>query len=150
MTARPANIYSNFNPRSPQGSDKKARENTGFTQRISIHAPRRGATLKKISLFMVMLFQSTLPAGERHRYFSNYKKLYSNFNPRSPQGSDPRFYSRLNLPERFQSTLPAGERPHRPTVHTWYLKISIHAPRRGATAKTTKSLRKTCAGSRKC
>ena len=121
-----------FNPRSREGSD-------GYAHRqrlpiiISIHAPARGATvlILRMELYQV-LFQSTLPRGERltNGVESKTYKLISihapargatirmdkfcigtgNFNPRSREGSDRIYLKRLRQFVRFQSTLPRGER----------------------------------------
>ncbi len=99
-------------------------------------------------------FQSTLPRGERHR-LSLATKLEPNFNPRSHEGSDrcrvvpllrpsdfnPRSHegsdslllykdARCDI---FQSTLPRGERQDIAYCKSVTIKISIHAPTRGAT-----------------
>ncbi len=86
---------------------------------ISIHAPMKGATSSTITLSPPgMEFQSTLPRRERHhrrpRQATNYL---------------------------FQSTLPRRERPP-----PWFdspknVKISIHAPTKGATDKRFHSSR---------
>ena len=64
-----------------------------------------------------MRFQSTLPRGERHLSFLDADTQY-NFNPRSREGSDD------STPSYLQEYL-----------------ISIHAPARGATAKSVGSLK---------
>ena len=121
-----------FNPRSRTGSDVFRRD-VMRSWIVSIHAPARGATsahgcgrlraagfnprsrtgsdLSTVSDdFQVVLFQSTLPHGERQR---------------------PQPYSdRLT---RFQSTLPHGERPVPCGVYRVPGVVSIHAPARGAT-----------------
>ncbi len=60
----------------------------GLSDDVSIHAPTRGATKYRDAEGNEVLFQSTLPRGERH------KKITLNiddtgFNPRSHAGSDP-------------------------------------------------------------
>ena len=101
--------------------------------RISIHAPARGATF-----------------GEEYR-----SAAFSNFNPRSREGSDRNTPRTKNERRSFQSTLPRGERRLRllrrlPTNSHFNPRsregsdvnvrpvrssspISIHAPARGAT-----------------
>ena len=98
---------------------------------ISIHAPTRGATACEALAAKTVVFQSTLPRGERRMGKIDTSGL-SNFNPRSHEGSDNRttFYyltvslisihaptrgATRNRPpmgriHRFQSTLPRGER----------------------------------------
>ena len=120
-----------FNPRSHERSDDKnhsgAVDNAefqstlpreerrrphikyNFNQKISIHAPTRGATVSWVSGRISKLFQSTLPREERR----NWKHVVS---------EDCKFQSTLPREERltqslnhyqckeFQSTLPREER----------------------------------------
>ena len=101
-----------------------------------------------------MLFQSTLPRGERPFFVVPFFKFFD-FNPRSHEGSDQYFHSCSSFLFRFQSTLPRGERLtdfveypfdkyFNPRSHEgsdccypprlcFCIIISIHAPTRGAT-----------------
>ena len=121
-----------FNPRSHKGSDDARKFNAtankisihaptrGATQNllslnhikaISIHAPTRGATCSRQHLFRICYkFQSTLPQGERQVCYGKSKDFWI-----------------------FQSTLPQGERPGDIYVFAIIFFISIHAPTRGAT-----------------
>ena len=74
-------------------------------QRISIHAPARGATR---SLFRIA-------------------KAGSYFNPRSREGSDVNPLPRRGASIRFQSTLPRGERQNSSTVATrsWIFQSTL-------------------------
>ena len=56
-------------------------------QSISIHAPARGATSVTELLLIPVIFQSTLPRGERRQKII-CKRREHNFNPRSREGSD--------------------------------------------------------------
>ena len=87
-TPPPAPNISNFNPRSRKGSDNTLIDGLG----------------------LLLLFQSTLPQGER----LCSKRLSS-------------------IVVVFQSTLPQGERQIRNSKMAEDIKISIHAPARGAT-----------------
>ena len=103
-------LFWNFNPRSREGSDCFQISTFG-TISISIHAPARGATLFRHGLRKQwLLFQSTLPRGERHDpnrlwMFDSSISIHApargatttqiindhyiiNFNPRSREGSD--------------------------------------------------------------
>ena len=76
----------NFNPRSHKGSDiAKKRPNSSIL--ISIHAPTRGATLPLSRYQRLMIFQSTLPQGERQQYLTKKSfypvKYYKNIQIRS-------------------------------------------------------------------
>ena len=100
---------------------------------ISIHAPARGATSQPRSRRLllrfqstlprgerrsvipptlhIVIFQSTLPRGERRSSVQSYWLSLFHFNPRSREGSDDFGYGNGYV----------------------YVKISIHAPARGAT-----------------
>ena len=102
-----------FNPRSHKGSDDARKFNAtankisihaptrGATQNllslnhikaISIHAPTRGATCSRQHLFRICYkFQSTLPQGERQYAKIKRPRRQPYFNPRSHKGSDHRF-----------------------------------------------------------
>ena len=101
----------NFNPRSYKRSDNQQIQNYGKVEIISIHAPTRGATER----FPVMLSVSP------------------NFNPRSYKRSDVKKVYRCIMFSLFQSTLLQEERLLSRLGSTTLIKISIHAPTRGAT-----------------
>ncbi len=83
-----------------------------YIQKISIHTPARGATVRMlIAQRRSLLFQSTLPQGERLEVASDFK-YYVHFNPHSRKGSDVPF----NIDRKLTD------------------EISIHTPERGATA----------------
>ena len=86
-----------FNPRSREGSDQMQAQKRAILQRISIHAPARGATV------------------------AGYAKMLTeeDFNPRSREGSDVNPLPRRGASIRFQSTLPRGERLQ------FYLKFTL-------------------------
>ena len=100
---------------------------------ISIHAPARGATNANANLlFHKLIFQSTLPRGERQRLMKNSWNGKRNFNPRSREGSDRNatllgtdYYISIHAPARGATSLCAFE--------AVLCSISIHAPARGAT-----------------
>ena len=165
---------SNFNPRSPAGSDP-VRQKRRSRRSISIHAPLRGATCQVRIHQHGIGFQSTLPCGERRprrgspptpadfnprspagrAHIRQTPRFPSgNFNPRSPAGSDPFHFLSSCRCVLFQSTLPCGERQRQKSrLHFPYdfnprspagsdpgchcvcdgIDISIHAPLRGAT-----------------
>ena len=126
-----------------------------FTGRISIHAPTRGATL--IDLFIrvfldnfnprshegsdgihfvtpvvTVLFQSTLPRGERHE-MDIVKTLPTVISIHAPTRGATPGPATVNSFSLFQSTLPRGERPSWGSNLLAKAAISIHAPTRGAT-----------------
>ena len=103
----------------------------------------------------MQLFQSTLPHGERHTFsgiFEYYgqvsihapargatdaqivERMHSHgFNPRSRTGSDDLYIAETVREREFQSTLPHGERQEELIKEYKSIKVSIHAPARGAT-----------------
>ena len=119
------------------------------------------AYVSSMSLPSSVQFQSTLPRGER-QLSGSFPHSHADFNPRSREGSDDRWNALEPATQKFQSTLPRGERrglfvslppiPHfNPrsregsdgSVPCGYRvnDISIHAPARGATARTARMLR---------
>ena len=124
------------------------------SQRVSIHAPTRGAT--RASFQRVVSYACFNPRSHTGSDMTTTGHNYAHrrFNPRSHTGSDPRRGHQLVGLLRFQSTLPHGERQGRscrswprrcfnPRSHTGSdakqvhecrsVRVSIHAPTRGAT-----------------
>ena len=129
-----------FNPRSREGSDGGPCQGFPRYHHISIHAPARGATAIQIVRIYILIFQSTLPRGERLQAAICVPHILRYFNPRSREGSDKMIYINLKVTCKFQSTLPRGERLgqffRKHPVHM----ISIHAPARGATMDSSVSI----------
>ena len=84
--------------------------------RVSIHAPTWGATKYSLNDIIKILFQSTLPHGER-LCISNLSLSLARFNPRSHMGSD------------FAIVINKSD----------YLSVSIHAPTWGATCEAKRA-----------
>ena len=105
---QPKTPEASFNPRSHVGSDIDAPKVTNHFA-VSIHAPAWGATFVKDLPDSDILFQSTLPHGER-RFSFVLSGCFVSFNPRSRMGSDFLLKLSLQRPLWFQSTLPHGER----------------------------------------
>ena len=101
----------NFNPRSQAGSDLRGNLPHGDI-RISIHAPKPGATGLSTGFGDPLEFQSTLPSRERLLSFQACG-CSTNFNPRSQAGSDIAEWLVADGVPEFQSTLPSRERLHR-------------------------------------
>jgi len=143
-----------FNPRSRTGSDPH-RESGKSTHTVSIHAPARGATrLLRLSNCCSAKFQSTLPHGERLDRVHQGDWLIpvsihapargatsgdhsfprrSSFNPRSRTGSDqPRAGGAMEA-GRFNPRSRTGSDSNMKTMKSYKVKVSIHAPARGAT-----------------
>ena len=124
--------HRNFNPRSREGSDQNDYDFDAL-EKISIHAPARGATSFVKSVLLSNFISIHAPARGAT---SARRKHYI---------SDTRFQSTLPRGERlgdigtvlefgqFQSTLPRGERLYADIWFSVRVNILIHAPARGAT-----------------
>ena len=120
-----------FNPRPREGSDAQQAA-LEYDDRISIHAPARGATaFMRWVCSELRQFQSTPPRGERRcRPCSGPRPRY--FNPRPREGSDVAMLSLLS------SAVISIHAPARGATSVMLcisgnIRISIHAPARGAT-----------------
>ncbi len=80
------------------------------------------------------VFQSTLPRGERPVYTA-LDHLLNGFQSTLPRGERQETGYSLTRFTIFQSTLPRGERLWRCLPGRLCIRISIHAPARGATKK---------------
>jgi len=120
-----------FNPRTRTGCDQAAIEDY-LAALISIHAPARGATVKRNDYQIPRGFQSTHPHGVR-RSFSLVCKIIQNcFNPRTRTGCDLCRKHSLKLEQCFNPRTRTGcDYVHR--EHCNPPAVSIHAPARGAT-----------------
>ena len=105
-------VFNYFNPRSHERSDTMPTPIKLSRSHISIHAPTRGATSSVVCLNSSMRnFNPRSHERSDSSRRSNHK-CKANFNPRSHERSDTR-----------------------PSPHPWCrLRISIHAPTRGATS----------------
>ncbi len=123
-----------FNPRSREGSDPdlcaqflntslfqstlpRRERHRGwrcwiFYRQFQSTLPRRERLFNRVVGDQWESFQSTLPRRERHKRRADYAYLRKNFNPRSREGSD-------------GAEIINGQR---------LIKISIHAPAKGATS----------------
>ena len=78
-----------FNPRSYKRSDKRQNPKMKLREKISIHAPTRGATMPCLQRERrKMRFQSTLLQEERPNSEHIFDFVSDNFNPRSYKRSD--------------------------------------------------------------
>ena len=143
-----------FNPRSREGSDDvpqidfmvKLQFQSTLPRRerqvnavdvagavlISIHAPAKGATKRICRCFANTRFQSTLPRRERLfplRHKNTQMKFQSTLPRRERQKTGGIFIPIF----KFQSTLPRRERHSKLIDWLDGIKISIHAPAKGAT-----------------
>ena len=142
-----------FNPRSREGSDVWTND-LYKENKISIHAPAKGATHYQPYVKLFLLFQSTLPRRERHgtagssphpkgisihapakgATVANMEAyaLSRDFNPRSREGSDLPGLMTLHHLLNFNPRSREGSDYGRLCLD-WYKNISIHAPAKGAT-----------------
>ena len=121
---------SGFNPRSHMGSDAAHYRHAELSL-VSIHAPTWGATIVSTPIGRELMFQSTLPHGERPKVLLVFLGQVG-FNPRSHMGSD--VYGSPRLERVFVSihapTWGATLRLNHPIDERL---VSIHAPTWGAT-----------------
>ena len=103
-------FFINFNPRSREGSDATIPTNCNRYDRISIHAPAKGATTAGDISVPPCRFQSTLPRRERRQTLSSVRC--------SPQIS-------IHAPAKGATVFPVSCK--------CCSGISIHAPAKGAT-----------------
>ena len=100
-----------FQSTRPRGARRHAGKHHPQSKRVSIHTPARGATAVARARPMVALC----------------------FNPRAREGRDDCVVY-LEAPlARFQSTRPRGARQVFPWLSLFLVRVSIHAPARGAT-----------------
>ena len=81
-----------------------------MTPKISIHAPARGATKEAMAKLFGSVISIHAPARGATDNGYQQGRRYSDFNPRSREGSDILGYLCKAYFETFQSTLPRGER----------------------------------------
>ena len=103
--------WSDFNPRTREGCDTPFQFISIYWNKISIHAPARGATFHLRFSFLLLLY----------------------FNPRTREGCDVLILNAKHYDFIFQSTHPRGVRLVGALLASLGLYISIHAPARGAT-----------------
>ena len=135
------------------GSDHHQRT-TNRTQPVSIHAPTWGATPVSLSIWsrpvsfnprshmgsdsstlksdVSILFQSTLPHGERPYFNVHLCFFIWRFNPRSHMGSD---FNQKCILSKYQCFNPRSHMgsDQKPERLVKYYMVSIHAPTWGAT-----------------
>ena len=100
--------------------------------RISIHAPTRGATNWGLIQKVRLIFQSTLLQEERPG-LSAKQDFGHQFQSTLLQEERLNTLWSVDDHDGFQSTLLQEERPYNFYPFRCYIKISIHAPTRGAT-----------------
>ncbi len=103
---------------------------------VSIHAPARGATLKPPSLLLRTLVSIHAPARGATMPHSPKDALPSQFQSTHPRGVRRYDPAQPGVQQnQFQSTHPRGVRHFTPTRYPLVIRVSIHAPARGATCR---------------
>ena len=149
-------IFLQFQSTLPRGERRACRSSSRQRTLVSIHAPARGATASSSSHQAASSsFQSTLPRGERPDAHVRLVVAVQRFNPRSREGSDttppvhPATTRRFNPRSREGSDCHSLRASDQVTCFNprsregsdcrfgFYLgkalRVSIHAPARGAT-----------------
>ena len=121
-----------FNPRSHEGSDIYGYVRISTPKQFQSTLPRGERPDKIRNLREIFRFQSTLPRGER-LHVTAISGYFSDFNPRSHEGSDMIFLHSLS-----ESAISIHAPTRGATVFAIIVSasciISIHAPTRGATS----------------
>ena len=122
-----------FNPRPPRGGRRCLSLHLGqISRQISIHAPARGATGRRILTRAHTAISIHAPARGATGAGAGIEPASQNFNPRPREGGDIQRRQPLARDNAFQSTPPARGATAATCYHgSVCLCISIHAPREG-------------------
>ena len=124
--------FRNFNPRTREGCDIFAVLKLAWIGFQSTHPWR--VRLKSDALaFKKYRFQSTHPWRVRRAKRLYRRRLNRDFNPRTREGCDNFWLSLATGQRQFQSTHPWRVRRESCWLINTWIKISIHAPVKGAT-----------------
>ena len=155
-------VFYDFNPRSREGSDGVTAQLKNQDEIISIHAPAKGATNTDtyIKIFGVISIHAPAKGATRYRHQPNKRlgdfnprsregsdsrnrccdKSMANFNPRSREGSDKPATAGLLHRKHFNPRSREGSDDAVNGHFDSIVFISIHAPAKGATSRTTQIL----------
>jgi len=129
-------MFQSTRPRGARHTERIAR----FRGTVSIHAPARGATVTQEKQFTRNGFQSTRPRGAR-RYAAAVTASLLQFQSTRPRGARPQRYGAPCLSSGFNPRARAGRDKVQRNPDT-RLRVSIHAPARGATPVFLRRLRR--------
>ena len=102
--------------------------------RISIHAPRKGATFRCVRHLRLPRISIHAPRKGATIHLLHNFCTFADFNPRSQEGSDLNPPSKAaGISENFNPRSQEGSDPNRCRPLRRPRRISIHAPRKGAT-----------------
>ncbi len=108
----------------------------GTPERVSIHAPARGATARVRGPVPQMRFQFTRPRGARPRRAVRPRRRPHRVSIHAPaRGATQREEAAAQAKAQFQFTRPRGARHELPGREAGVRRVSIHAPARGATRR---------------
>ncbi len=124
-----------FNPRAPAGRDVENNHRV-TTETVSIHAPLRGATHRRCRQRQKDAVSIHAPLRGATNLIAWHNPNLRGFNPRAPAGRDLDGGRRMRWIVWFQSTRPCGARLQFTAAVAPDKFVSIHAPLRGATART--------------
>ena len=125
-------IFFVFQSTRPRGARPIQVKKKPIRQKVSIHAPARGATPQYEYQWDAAQFQSTRPRGARRLNMSINGTLRS-FNPRAREGRD----ACVRLAGAYSQRFNPRAREGRDGFPAWEYaarRVSIHAPARGATS----------------
>ena len=150
-----------FNPRAHAGRDRSVNVFAILVE-VSIHAPTRGATLRRLPKTPSRVcFNPRAHAGRdrRRNQIPTCRQSFNPrahagrdgarlelatnwlcFNPRAHAGRDPQATTPSNANRWFQSTRPRGARPANEHIIIEIRWVSIHAPTRGATWRRCRAI----------
>ncbi len=118
----------------PRGARQRRLPPRDRLQRVSIHAPARGATpSRRPTSRPTRRFNSRARKGRDTPLYQSGSRRES-FNSRARKGRDGLFNAFADARRRFQFTRPQGARHKRLPGHD-RPRVSIHAPARGATTR---------------
>ena len=133
QTRRHRNGFTDFNPRSHEGSDKQSAKTSSrqgnFNPRS--HEGSDWRALWRTACLIIYFNPRSHEGSDKSPTDLTFISVY--FNPRSHEGSDAARRRPIPPVCGFQSTLPRGERHQTSLIWTRKFYISIHAPTRGAT-----------------
>ena len=143
--------HGRFNSRSRDGGDVFGSRHTIYPEKVSIHAPTRGATCHIPPLSAPLAVSIHAPArGATYPTLQRYAQIEcfnsrsrersdepaplpsyvaKSFNSRSREGSDAVWSHAPRLHAKFQFTLPRGERLSYRRFHTYTSKFQFTLPR---------------------
>ena len=120
-----------FQSTRPRGARRKTRGMRGH-EKVSIHAPTRGATISRCMIDSGWGFNPRAHAGRDSRCCKRLPRQ-SCFNPRAHAGRDSERRPTPRESRRFNPRAHAGRDEANPDA--WHVSpVSIHAPTRGATS----------------